>query len=481
VALGELLGLVASSAPGDVVEVLGAVESVGRLADAVRVRAAIPLAESATLAEQFGFRSSADAVADLTRTSRRAARARIAVAAAVGTSRSLTGVELAPERPALAAALDAGEVGVEAAALIVRELDGIAPRTERDVQAAAERLIVTLASGIDPATGAVVPPVSVDYLTAEVRQVCSVVDPDGARPREERAIRRRGLRLGPVDEDGARPVHGLLLADVAALLEGLLEAQRRTPTFVDLGAETLTDAMGLPVGGGGDFAAHDALTGAALTGASLTDTRTPDQRRHDAFAEILAAASQAKGAPQLNGSPVTVLVTINADDLGDDGYGGTDGDGVDSSRGNGLDGDAIGTMAGSNAPVSRAEVLRYMDSAGYRIVTLRKGRIVDISSQQRCFTSAQRLAIAARDGLRCATPGCTAPHYALQAHHVIPDRDGGPTHTDNGILLCYWHHRLVDKGPWQYRMVGGVPEVRGSSILEWTKLGAIKATRLLAA
>ncbi len=454
-ALSELLQLVADGAPGEVIEALGAVESVGRLADAVRVRVAMPLAESAALAEQFGFRSAADAVADVARISRRAARTRVTVAAAVGTSRSLTGVSLPPQRPALAEALDAGAVGLEAASLIVRELDAVAPHTESEVQAAAEQLMVTLASGIDPTTGATVSPVSVDYLTAEVRQIAAAVDPDGARPREERALRSRGLRVGATDVDGLRPVNGRLLADTAALLEGLLEAQRRTPKFVDLaesdGVDTLTDATGFP-----------------LEPAS-TDTRTPDQRRHDALAEILIAASQAEGAPQLNGAPVTVVVTVNADDLGDDGYAGTHGE-----VGDGLDGDPIGTMVGTDVPVSRAEVLRYMDAAGYRIVTLRHGRITNVSSQQRCFTSVQRLGIAARDGLRCATPGCTAPHYALQVHHVTPFRDGGRTHTDNGILLCYWHHRLVDKGPWKYRIVNGVPQAWRQGLPDWIPVRALQ-------
>ncbi|MBC7591191.1 MAG: HNH endonuclease, partial [Salinibacterium sp.] len=83
-------------------------------------------------------------------------------------------------------------------------------------------------------------------------------------------------------------------------------------------------------------------------------------------------------------------------------------------------------------------------------------------------TPTQRLGMVGRDGLGCSTPGCTSPHYTLQAHHVIPDREGGPTALDNGILLCYWHHQLVDTGPWQYLMVRGVPHVRGPGIPEWT-------------
>jgi hypothetical protein len=58
----------------------------------------------------------------------------------------------------------------------------------------------------------------------------------------------------------------------------------------------------------------------------------------------------------------------------------------------------------------------------------------------------------------------------LQAHHVVPYRDGGTTTTDNGILLCYWDHQRIDDGPWRYRIVGGLPQVRGPGIPEWTAL-----------
>jgi hypothetical protein len=98
------------------------------------------------------------------------------------------------------------------------------------------------------------------------------------------------------------------------------------------------------------------------------------------------------------------------------------------------------------------------------------GAVAGISSPERCFTGNQTLAIAARDGYACSAPGCTTPHTALQVHHVIPWRQGGSTVTGNGILLCYWHRRRVDDGPWHYRMVDGLPEVRGPGIPEWRRL-----------
>ena len=119
----------------------------------------------------------------------------------------------------------------------------------------------------------------------------------------------------------------------------------------------------------------------------------------------------------------------------------------------GLDADAICTIAGSPFPVSRRTIERFIDAGGYRVVTTdENGAVTAISSPQRCFA-----------------PGCTSPHYTLQAHRVIPDRDRGPTALDNGILLCFWHHQIVDTGPWEYRMIAGLPHVRGPGIPDWTR------------
>ena len=258
-------------------------------------------------------------------------------------------------------------------------------------------------------------------------------------------MRRRAFRLGQQDADGLVPVSGRLLPEVGGLLAGLVEAHRRSPRFRAEGEGVDAD----------DLSDLDLRTD--------LDSRTPDQRRHDTFAEIVAAAASADGAPRLDGQPVTVVVSVNLRDLAADG----------------LDGDGIGTMAGSAFPVSRAQVRRFIDANGCRLAGIDgNGAVVGITSVQRCFTAAQRLAIAARDGLRCAAPGCTSPHYALQVHHVVPAREGGPTDTCNGILLCYWHHRRVDDGPWEYRMVDGRPEVRGPGLLEWTPL---RGRRTLAA
>ena len=436
--LAVLIGLLGDGCgPYPVAEAIAAVESAGRLMDCARVRVLAPITGDPVLAERLGYASPSAAVASLARISERSAGARLRVAGAVCSDRALTGASLPAPHPLMSAALDAGHVGLDAATLIATELISIAGRTSSQVLEAAESVMVNLASGFYPTGEAIVATVSVDYLAGEIRRVTAAADPDGARPREERATRRREFRLGTPDEDGLVPAHGRLLPEIGSLLAGLMEAHRRSPRFVDPEA-TLMNATLIHTE---DLAVS-------------TDPRTPGQRRHDALGEIVMAAAAAEGAPSLDGLPVSVLVTVTAADL---------------ANRDGLDADAIGTMAGSPFPVSRRTVERFINAGGYRVVTTdENGAVTAISSPQRCFTPMQRLGMAARDGLGCITPGCTSPHYTLQAHHVIPDRDDGPTALDNGILMCYWHHSIVDTGPWQYRIIQGMPYVRGPGIPEWT-------------
>jgi 5-methylcytosine-specific restriction protein A len=37
---------------------------------------------------------------------------------------------------------------------------------------------------------------------------------------------------------------------------------------------------------------------------------------------------------------------------------------------------------------------------------------------------------------------------------------GGATHTGNGVLLCWFHHRTIDTAGWQVRMNRGSPQVK---------------------
>ena len=415
------------------------IEALGRLIDAARIRVLAPLVGEPVFVERLGYASPRAAVAAIAGVREASAGARLRIATAVTPETALTGAILPPRSQVVAAALDAGDLGMDAAVLIVSELGSVQYRVDQEVIDLAEQVMVARATGHDSEGTAIDGRVSVDFLSTELRMITATIDPDGAKPREERSLRSRELHIGRQGADGNHRISGRIVPEAARLFTALTEAQRRSPRFIDANNDDTSEPQSL----------DDAI-------AALHDDRTPAQRRHDVFVEILMAATSAPEAPRLDGAPVTVLVTVTAEDL---------------NNADGLDGDPIGTMVDSTLPVSRQTVERYIDAFGYRKVAFdENGAVLGISSLQRCFTPAQRLAIAARDGARCATPGCTTPHYMLQAHHVVPVREHGQTVTSNGILLCFWHHKQVDAGPWRYRMINGLPHTRRSPFEQWTPL-----------
>ncbi|QDZ14562.1 HNH endonuclease signature motif containing protein [Humibacter ginsenosidimutans] len=80
-------------------------------------------------------------------------------------------------------------------------------------------------------------------------------------------------------------------------------------------------------------------------------------------------------------------------------------------------------------------------------------------SRTRTWSADAGTAIAARDG-GCVIPGCSVPAAWCEVHHVIEHASGGPTHTDNGVTLCWYHHRTIDTAGWAVTMRDGTPYVR---------------------
>jgi hypothetical protein len=91
-----------------------------------------------------------------------------------------------------------------------------------------------------------------------------------------------------------------------------------------------------------------------------------------------------------------------------------------------------------------------------RVVINSKGVIVDVGHRRRCFTGAMRDALLAISG-RCDWIGCDTRQ--LEADHLEPFRQGGPTALSNGGTHCRWHNnaknrgyvaRRDDDGTWHY-------------------------------
>ena len=76
------------------------------------------------------------------------------------------------------------------------------------------------------------------------------------------------------------------------------------------------------------------------------------------------------------------------------------------------------------------------------------GNVIEAGTQRRFFTTAQRLAMIARDGDTCAGPFCDRPAAWSDAHHLTPVTQGGTTTIANGALTCEGHHLWLHEGHW---------------------------------
>ena len=141
--------------------------------------------------------------------------------------------------------------------------------------------------------------------------------------------------------------------------------------------------------------------------------------------------------PAIGGAAPTLVVSVRADDLA-------------AGRG-------YAHIDGVDEPVSLS-VARHIACSGnvQRVVFDGVGRIISLGSPERVFTHHQRRAISLRDG-GCVIPGCRVPAPWCEIHHVKEHSRGGETHTDNGVLLCWFHHRSLDS-----QRLEGPDEVRGA-------------------
>jgi hypothetical protein len=413
------------------VDALGVVEQLGRVTDAARLALAGEVARRAdaefgddAITTRFGCGSAQELVERTTRVSAVTARARLRDAKAVTGRVTLTGQSRPAPLERARVALASGRLSADALTTIVDALRPLWGRCAAEELAAAEVELVGAAVGSDEAPGC-----GVHELKVMATTWALFLDPDGTLPDEEYARRARGIRIGRRSYRGLRRISGDLTEDVAAQFDRLMDAhlnpraQDRGPRFVEAAAGDCSDE----------------------TEERVLDPRTVDQKRHDAFASILSVAAGAAGAaatPTLGGAAPTLIVTTTEQDLADP------------------DGVAFVESAGGPVPVPAA-LARHAGCHGtiHRLTLAANGAIKALHVEDRVFTHWQRKAIGARDG-GCIIPGCTVPAAWCEVHHVIDWAKGGPTTVDNGVLLCWHHHRGIETSGWEIRMVDGIPQVR---------------------
>ncbi|MCA2265626.1 hypothetical protein A5626_08590 [Mycobacterium marseillense] len=333
------------------------------------------------------------ALAERLRISTADAGRRVAEAADLGERRALTGEALTPTLGATAAAQRRGLIG-EAHVRIIRsffaelpvEIDpGTREQTEADLAYQASRF-------------------GPGELQQYARRAMGWLNPDGTLSDGERA-RKRGIILGPQQYDGMSALRGYLTPELRATFEPVL-AKLGAPGACNPDDETpIID----------EVPDQDAVR---------RDLRTPAQRNHDALLAGLRALLACGKLGCHNGLPVSVVVTTTLHDL-------------EAAAGKGLSG------GGSLVPMS--DLIRMASHAHHYLAIFDRGKALALHHTKRLASPAQRIMLYSKDR-GCTKPGCDAPAYHSQVHHVTGWTATHRSDIDDLTLACGPDNRLVEKG-----------------------------------
>ncbi|HEX5728068.1 HNH endonuclease signature motif containing protein [Microbacterium sp.] len=421
----------------DVLEVMAAGARIVRAGEALLVEATTQACDRSDgrlhadrMTTRFGCRSVGELVQRVTRVSKQRAGDLARAARAVVRPVALTTGGLLPAAlPHMREALAAAEVGVDGVVAVAGPLLTCGAGTAAILAADEEIAATARGEGADAA-----PPPCAEDLRAMAMVWAMYLDQDGAEPKEQRALRKRGITIGPC-RDGLHPVRGNVLPEVAAQMQRAFDSVLNPkldgppapgrPFFSDSRGATETVDPDDP--------------DAPLT--ATADDRTRAQKQHDALATVLTVVAGAGALPTLGGAAPTLVVSVRQEDLA-------------TGRG-------FAHIDGSDEPISLASA-RHIACSGavQRVIFDDSGQIVQLGSRERAFNHHQRRGIGLRDG-GCIIPGCHVRADWCEIHHVQEHARGGPTHIDNGVLLCWFHHRTLDSSGWAVRMNHGIPEVRG--------------------
>jgi len=101
------------------------------------------------------------------------------------------------------------------------------------------------------------------------------------------------------------------------------------------------------------------------------------------------------------------------------------------------------SAGGTLVPMS--DVIRMASHAHHYLAIFDHGKPLALYHTKRFASPAQRIMLYAKDR-GCSQPGCDAPAYHSQVHHVSGWTNTHRTDIDELTLACDPDHRLVDKG-----------------------------------
>jgi hypothetical protein len=414
-----------------------------------------------SLCAGFGCRSMNELLQRVLRTDAFGAGRVVKAARAVHREANLSTGGMQPARwPALREALLDGTIGIAGLLAAVGPIDAAHRRIGDEARWRADAELASLARGLvaadddgadDGDVSPTCPPATPEDLRLFARVMLAYLDPDGPEPSDDAAMRGRGVRFGR-EKNGLIPLHGDLLPEVAAQMQRIWDAYLNPkvdePPLPGVHFAPSDGSDAADAAADDDFAEGwvkdpgfdpDKLPSGDAGG--MVDTRSRDQKQHDALAAVLGIAARHDEMPKLGGAAPTLVVSVTAQDYAT-GRGWAHFEGIDTPA-------SLSTAAHTACGGSVQRVL--FDP---------EGRIIGIGVTDRIFTAHQRRAITLRDK-ECLIPGCHVSASWCEIHHVQEHSRGGPTHTDNGVALCWHHHRTLDTSGWEIRMHNGTPHVRG--------------------
>jgi hypothetical protein len=360
----------------------------------------------------LGGKNLADLLSTAMRISTKDAKGRIAQTSLLGPRTAMTGEPLAPELPNVAAAQARGDIGAEHVRRIEKFFHELPARIDYATREAAEAHLARIAAGLGP-----------EQFRQAADRLALLLNQDGELPDEADRARRRYFTLEKQDVDGLTRAHGLLDPEARATLE---------PILAKLGAPGMCNPDD----------EHPCVDGEPSEDAVHGDMRSPGQRNHDALKAMGRAVLASGKLGDLNGLPATIIVTTTLQDL-------------EAAAGFGV------TAGGSLLPMR--DIIRQASQSHHYLVVYDEHDPQQLycGRAKRFATAGQRIVLHALER-GCTRPGCTAPGYWCQVHHV----DGwtaahGETNIDTTTLACGPDNRLVEEGGWTTRK-------RPDGRTEWT-------------
>jgi hypothetical protein len=330
------------------------------------------------------------------------AKERIKQAKLLGPRTALTGEPLAPMLPNVAAAQERGEIGPEHLRTIEKFFDKLPGHIDYQARELAEADLARIAPGLGPT-----------QFRAAAERLAFLFNQDGDEPDDVERARRRYVTIEKQCVDGMSRFHGLLDPEARATIDAVF-AKLAAPGMCNPDDE------------------NPCVDGEPSEEAAHSDIRSQGQRNHDALKAMGRSVLASGELGKHNGLPCTIIVSTTLQDLA-------------SAAG------AAVTGGGTLLPMR--DVIRLASQSHHYLVIYDKHTREPLycGRAKRFATPGQRIVLHSLER-GCTRPGCTAPGYWSQVHHVDGwAKDDGRTDIIKLTLACGPDNRIVEQGGWTTR------------------------------